>query len=63
MSEIKEKKLHNCFYTSSLNHKATTSLPEQPKHGFQYIQKFYKSYTNISLLNKETYKILTHTKI
>ena len=57
MSEMKERELHNCFYTYSLNHKATSSIPGQPEPSFHYIQKFYKSYTKITLLNKETHKI------
>jgi len=39
---MRERELHNCFYTGSLNHKATSSLPGQPELGFHYIQKFYK---------------------
>jgi len=27
VSEMKERELHSCFYTGSLNHKATSSLP------------------------------------
>jgi len=51
---MKERELHSCFYTSSLNHKATSSLPGQPKPSFNYIQKFYKSHMKVTLLNKET---------
>ena len=47
MSEIKGREWHNCFYIGSLNHKATSSLLGQPKFGFHYIQKFYKSHTKI----------------
>ena len=57
VSETSERELHNCFYNSSLNNEATSSLPRQHEHGFHYIQKFYKSHTNITLLNKETHKI------
>jgi len=57
VSEMRERELHNCFYTGSLNHRATSSLPGQPKPGFHYIQKFYKSNTKIKLLNKEPHKI------
>jgi len=32
-----EREMHNCFYTSSLNHKATSSLPGQSELGFHYI--------------------------
>jgi len=49
--------MHNCFYTGSLNHRATFSLPGQPEPGFHYIQKFYKSHTKITLLNNKTHKI------
>jgi len=49
--------MHNCFYTGSLNHKATSSLPGQPEPGFHYIQKFYKSHTKITLWNNNTHKI------
>ena len=54
--------MHNCFYTSSLNHRATSSLPRQPEHGFHYIQKFYKSHTMITLLNNKTHKIFDSQK-
>jgi len=54
--------LHNCFYIGSLNHRATSSLSGQPELGFHYIQKFYKSHTKITLLNKETHKIFDSHK-
>ena len=54
--------MHNCFYTGSLNHRATSSLPGQPKPGFHYIQKFYKSHTKITLLNNKTHKIFYSQK-
>jgi len=54
--------LHSCFYTSLLNHIATSSLLWQPEPGFHYIQKFYKSHTKITLLNKETHKIFDSHK-
>jgi len=57
MSEMKEKEWHIYFYIGSLNHKATSSLPRQLEHGFHYIQKFYKSHTKITLLNKDPTKI------
>jgi len=44
------------FYTSSLNHRATSSLPGEPELGFHNIQKFYKSHTKITLLNKEKHQ-------
>jgi len=53
---MKGRECHNCFYTSSLNHRAS-SLLGQPEPSFYYIQKFYKSHTKITLLNKETHKI------
>jgi len=62
VSEIRERELHNCFYSGSLNHKATSSLLGQPELGFHYIQEFYKSHTKITLLNKETYKIFDSQK-
>ena len=62
VSETSERELHNCFYNSSLNNEATSSLPRQHEHGFHYIQKFYKSHTNITLLNKETHKIFDWRK-
>jgi len=62
VNEIKERELHNCFYTGSLNHRATSSLLGQPDPGFHYIQKFYKSHTKITLLNKETHKIFDSYK-
>jgi len=60
---MKERELHNCFYIGSLNHKATSSLPGQPKPSFHYIQKFYKSYTKITLLNKKNSRFLTHKNL
>jgi len=58
---MRERKLHNFFYIGLLNHRATSSLTGQPELGFHNIQKFYKSHTKITLLNKETHKKLdTH---
>ena len=57
MSEMREREMHSCFYTGSLNHRATSSLPGQYEPGFHYIQKFYKSHTKITLLNNKTHKI------
>jgi len=59
---MKERELHSYFYTSSPNHKATSNLLGQSKSGFHYIQKFYKSHTKITLLNKETNKIFESRK-
>ena len=59
---MKEREMHNCFYIGSLNHRATSSLPGQSEPGFHYIQKFYKSHTKITLLNKETHKIFDSHK-
>jgi len=59
---MRERELHSCFYTGSLNHIATSNLPGQPKPGFHYIQKFYKSNTKIRLLNKEPHKIFESHK-
>jgi len=59
---MRERELHSCFYTGSLNHRATSSLPGQYEHDFHYIQKFYKSHTKITLLNKETHKIFDSHK-
>jgi len=59
---MKERELHNCFYTSSLNHKATSSLPGQPEPGFNFIHKFYKSHTKITHFNKETHNIFDSHK-
>ena len=50
---MRERELHNCFYTS---------LPGQPEHDFHYIQNFYKSHIKITLLNKETHKIFNSHK-
>ena len=60
---MRERRLHNCFYTSSLNHRATSSLPGQPEPGFHYIQKFYKSQTKITLLNTKHTRFLTHKNL
>ena len=62
MGDMRERELHNCFYTGSLNHRATSSLPGQLEPGFHYIQKFYKSHTKITLLNQETHKIFVSHK-
>jgi len=43
---MKEREWHKCFYTSSLNHNATSSLVGQLELGFNYIQKFYESHTD-----------------
>jgi len=59
---MRERELHSCFNTSSLNHRATSSLRGQPEPGFHYIQQFYKSHTKIRLLNKETHKIFYSQK-
>ena len=59
---MREREMHSCFYTGSLNHRATSSLPRQPKPGFHYIQKFYKSHTKITLLNNKTHKIFDSQK-
>ena len=59
---MREREMHNCFYTGSLNHRSTSSLPGKPEPGFHYIQKFYKSHTKITLLNKETHKIFDSHK-
>ena len=61
MSEMRER-IAQFFYTGSLNHKVTSSLPGQPEPGFYYIQKFYKSYTKITLLNNKTHKIFDSHK-
>jgi len=62
VSEMRERELHSCCYTGSLNHKATSSLPRQLEPDFHYIQKFYKSHTKIRLLNKETHNIFDSFK-
>jgi len=54
--------MYNYFYTSSLNHRATSSLPRQLEPSFHYIQKFYKSHTNITLMNNKTRKIFDSHK-
>jgi len=36
---MRERELHNCFYTGSLNHKATCSLAGQSKHVFRLYSK------------------------
>ena len=59
---MRERELHNCFYTGSLNHRATSCLPGQPESSFHYIQKFYKSHTKIKLLNTKTHKIFDSQK-
>jgi len=59
---MREREMHNYFYTGSLNHRATSNLPGQPEHGFHYIQKFYKPNTKITLLNNKTHKIFDSHK-
>jgi len=54
--------MHNCFYTGSLNHRATSNFPGQLEPGFHYIQKFYKSNTKITLLNTKHTRLLIHNK-
>ena len=62
MSEMRERELLNYFYTGSLNHKATSNVSGQLEPGFHYFQKFYKSHTKITLLNKETHRIFDSQK-
>jgi len=62
VSEMRERELHYCFYTNSLDHRVTSSLPGQSEAGFHYIQKFYKSNTKIRFLNKEPHKIFDSQK-
>ena len=33
--------MHNCFYTGSLNHRATSSFPGQPEPGLQIKHQDY----------------------
>jgi len=47
---MKERKLDSCFYTGSLNHRATSSTQEQLEPYLHYYQKFYKPQTKITLL-------------
>ena len=54
--------MDSCFYTSSLNHKATSSFSGQSEPGFHFIQKFYKSNTKITLLNNKAHKIFDSHK-
>jgi len=64
MNKMREKGSHTCFYTNSLNHIATSSLPRNLSLIFHYYQKFYKTHTKITLFNNgntkifETYKDL-----
>jgi len=62
VSEMRERELHNYFYIGSLNHRAISSLLGQSELGFHNIQKFYKSHTKITLLNKKTHKIFNSHK-
>jgi len=59
---MKEKELDSCFYTGSLNHRATSSLPGQHESGFHYYQNFYKSQTKITLLNNRNTEIFNSHK-
>jgi len=59
---MREREIHNYFYTSLLNHKAISSLPGQLEPGFHYIQKFYKSHTKVTLLNNKAHKIFDSHK-
>jgi len=43
-------------------HRATSSLQGQPKRGFHYYQKFYKSQTKITLLNNRKHQDFLLTK-
>jgi len=62
VSKIREREFGNCFYTCSLNHIAISSLPRQPKPGFHYFRKFYKTQTKITLLNNRNIKIFDSNK-
>jgi len=57
VSEMKERELHSFFI---LVHSITELRPvyqDNLELGFHYVQKFYKSHTKVTLLNKETHKI------
>jgi len=62
VSKMREREFDICFYTGSLNHRATSSLSGQPETGFHYYQKFYKTHTNIILLNNRNTKIFYSQK-
>jgi len=60
---MKERELDSYFYTGSLNHKATSSLPGQPGSDFHYYQKFYKSQTQDYPFEQfKTPRFFTYTK-
>jgi len=49
---MREIRSHIWFYIGSLNHRATSSLPRQPKYGFQLLLKvldFWKNHTHQNL--------------
>jgi len=62
MNKMREKGSHSCFYTGSLNHKATSSLSGQFDPSFHNYQKFYKTHTKIILLNNRNTKIFESHK-
>jgi len=59
---MRERRSHTCIYTSSLNHKATSNLPEQPEPSFPLLSKVLQNHTRITLLNKENTKIFEFHK-
>jgi len=63
VSEMREKELHSCSYTGSLNHRATSSLLGQSEPSFHYVRKFYKSHTKITILTKKHTRFLTHKNL
>jgi len=63
VSEIKERELHSCFYTNSLNHKVTSSLLGQPKPSFNYIQNFTNHTPRLHFWTKKLTRFLTHKNL
>ena len=49
---MRERRSHICFYIGSLNHRATSSSPRQPKYGLQPKYGFQLYSLVVSELNK-----------
>jgi len=60
---MKERELHNCFYTGSLNHRAISSLLGQAEPTFHYIQSFTNHTPRLHFWTKKLTRILTHKNL
>jgi len=62
MNKTRKRRSHTCFYTGSLNHRATFSLPRQHEPNFTLLSKVLQNHIKITLLNKANTKIFESHK-